>query len=273
MKRAAFFLSDRTGITAETMGQSLLTQFEPIEFDKTNLPFITTLEKANEAVKQINAAAERYGNKPLLFSTLIDNEVQQVIAQSSGMLFDMFNTFTPLLEKELGILSAHAVGRTHGMGVYTEYKTRIDALNFSLTNDDGNTLRNFSEADIILIGVSRSGKTPTCLYLALQHGILAANYPLIDDDLETSHLPKVLEPYRNKLFGLTIAPERLQQIRKERRPDSRYAEYQQCQYEVNAVEKIYRAQQIPFLDTSAVSIEEIATTILQKSELKRKLYR
>ena len=272
MKRAAFFLSDRTGITAEMMGQSLLTQFEPIEFEKTNLPFIDSIKKAEEAVEQINASAELHGSKPLLFSTLIDNEVREIIAQSAGVLFDLFNTFTPLLEKELEMPSAHAVGRTHGMGIYSTYKSRIDALNFSLTNDDGNTLRQFPKADIILLGVSRSGKTPTCLYLALQYGILAANYPLIDDDLETARLPEVLEPYRNKLFGLTIAPERLQQIRKERRPDSRYAEYQQCQYEVNAVEKIYRAQQIPFLDTSAVSIEEIATTILQTSGLKRKLH-
>lgn len=272
MKRAAFFLSDRTGITAEMMGHSLLTQFESIEFEQTNLPFIDSVKKAEAAVAQINAAAEHYGNKPLLFSTLIDKEVRQVIAQSTGVMFDLFNTFTQPLEEELGIRSAHAMGRTHGMGVYSTYKLRIDALNFSLANDDGNTLRNFPEADIILVGVSRSGKTPTCLYLALQYGILAANYPLIDDDLETSRLPEVLEPYRNKLFGLTIAPERLQQIRKERRPDSSYAEYQQCQYEVNAVEKIYRAQQIPFLDTSAVSIEEIATTILHTSGLERRLH-
>lgn len=271
MKRVAFFLSDRTGITAEMMGHSLLTQFEPIEFEQTNLPFIDSVKKAEEAVEKINAAAELHGSKPLLFSTLIDKEVRQIIAQSGGKLFDLFNTFTPLLEKELGIPSDLVAGRTHGMGVYSIYKSRIDALNFSLTNDDGNTLRNFPKADIILLGVSRSGKTPTCLYLALQFGIFAANYPLIDEDLETSRLPKVLEPYRNKLFGLSIAPERLQQIRIERRPDSHYAEYQQCQYEVNAVEKIYRAQQIPFLDASAVSIEEIATTILQTSELKNKI--
>lgn len=271
MKRAAFFLSDRTGITAEMMGQSLLTQFESIKFEKINLPFIDSVQKAEEAVKQINAAAELHGNKPLLFSTLINNEVREVIAKSAGRLFDLFNTFTPLMEEDLGITSSHAIGRTHGIGIYSTYKSRIDALNFSLTNDDGITLRNFPEADIILIGVSRSGKTPTCLYMALQFGILAANYPIIDDDLESSRLPKALEPYRNKLFGLTIAPERLEQIRKERRPDSRYAQYQQCQYEISAVEKIYRAQQIPFLDTSAVSIEEIATTILQTSELKNKL--
>ena len=272
MKRAAFFLSDRTGITAETMGHSLLTQFESIEFEQTNIPFVDSIERAKEAVIQINAAAERYGNKPLLFSTLIDKDVRQVIEQSNGMMFDLLNTFIHPLEDELGIRSAHAVGRTHGMGVYSTYKSRIDALNFSLANDDGNTLKHFPDADIILLGVSRSGKTPTCLFLALQYGILAANYPLVDDDLESSRLPRVLEPYQKKLFGLTIAPERLQQIRKERRPDSSYAEYQQCQYEVNAVEKIYRAQQIPFLDTSAVSIEEIATTILQISGLERRLH-
>lgn len=272
MKRAAFFLSDRTGITAETMGHSLLTQFESIEFEQTNLPFIDSLEKADEAVEQINAAAEKYGSRPLLFSTLIDRDIRRTIKQSSGMMFDLLNTFIHPLEDELGISSAHAVGRTHGMGVYSNYKSRIDALNFSLANDDGNTVKHFPKADIIILGVSRSGKTPTSLFLALQYGILAANYPLIDGDLESSRLPKVLEPYRDKLFGLTIAPERLQQIRKERRPDSHYAEYQQCQYEVNAVEKIYRAQQINFLDTSAVSIEEIATTILQISGLERRLH-
>lgn len=271
MKRVAFFLSDRTGITAEMIGQSLLTQFESIGFEKTNLPFIDSVEKAKKAVKEINSAAKHHGCKPLLFSTLIDNEVRQIIAQSDGKLFDLFNTFTPMMEEELGTVSTQAVGRTHGMGVYTTYKSRIDALNYSLTNDDGNTLKNFPKADVILIGVSRSGKTPTCLYLALQFGIHAANYPLVDDDLESTRLPDALEPYRKKLYGLTIAPERLEQIRKERRPNSHYAEYQQCQYEVSAVEKIYRAQQIPFLDTSAVSIEEIATTILQTTDLSSKL--
>jgi regulator of PEP synthase PpsR (kinase-PPPase family) len=272
IKRVVFFLSDRTGITVEMMGQSLLTQFETVVFEQTNLPFIDSIEKAQAAVTKINAAAKDTGNKPLIFSTLIDEEVRKVIARSDGVLFDMFNTFTPLLEMELGTSSTHAVGRSHGMGVYTTYKTRIDALNYALSNDDGSNLRQFHEADIILLGVSRSGKTPTCLYLALQYGIFAANYPLIDDDLETSQLPNALEPYREKLFGLTISPERLHQIRTERRPDSQYASYPHCQFEVNAVEKIYRAQQIPFIDTSTISIEEIATTILHTRGLKRKLH-
>lgn len=271
MKRAAFFLSDRTGITAEMMGQSLIAQFSSIEFEKIHLPYIDSTHKAEEAVKKINATAERLGNKPLLFSTLIDKEVRQIIAQCKGELFDLFDAFTPLLEKELDMNSTRAAGQTHGMGVYSTYKSRIDALNFSLTNDDGATLRNFKDADIILIGASRSGKTPTCLYLALQFGIFAANYPLVDEDLNSNKLPKILEPYRNRLFGLTINPERLHQIRQERRPDSKYANYQQCLNEVNAIERMYRNEQIPFLDTSAVSIEEIATTILHASQLKSKL--
>lgn len=271
MKRAVFFLSDRTGITVEMMGQSLLTQFESVEFEQTNLPFIDTVEKAQAAVEQINAAYQEFANKPLVFSTLIDEDVRKVIEQSDSVLFDMFNTFTPLLEMELGMPSSHTMGRTHGMGIYSTYKARIDALNFALNSDDGSTLKHFPKADIILLGVSRSGKTPTCLYLALQYGILAANYPLIDDDLESTKLPKVLEPYRHKLFGLTIAPERLEQIRTERRSGGNYASQKQCLFEVNAVEKIYKAQRIPYLDTSAVSIEEIATTILQTTNLKRKL--
>ncbi|MBF0471012.1 MAG: kinase/pyrophosphorylase [Gammaproteobacteria bacterium] len=270
--RAVFFISDRTGITAEMMGHSLLTQFDALDFEQINLPFIDSEEKAQNAVIRINQAAALYHKKPLVFSTLIKPKVTHLINQSQGIVFDLLNTFIHPLEEELGIHSAYAVGRTHGMGSYATYKMRIDALNFSLNNDDGNTLRNFPEADLILIGVSRCGKTPTCLYLSLQYGILAANYPLIDEDLERSTLPPELEPYRHKLFGLTIAPERLQQIRTERRPDSQYAEYQQCQYEVNAAEKIFRAQQIPWLDTSAVSIEEITVTILQSSGLKRRLH-
>ncbi len=272
MKRSAFFLSDRTGITAETLGHSLLSQFDAIEFEQVTIPFIDSAEKAAVVVERVNVAAARDGNRPLLFTSIIDEAVQAVVEESEGMTFDLIHTFIGPMEQELGLESAHAVGRTHGMGGYSSYKARIDALNFALANDDGKSLRHFDRADIILLGVSRSGKTPTCLYLALQYGILAANYPLVDDDLESSRLPRVLEPYRRKLFGLTIDPARLQQIRTERRPDSGYAAYQQCQYEVRAVEKIYRAQQLPFLDTSAVSIEEIATTIIESSGLERRLH-
>ena len=270
MKRTVFYLSDRTGITAEMLGHSLLTQFEGIEFQQITLAYIDSLDKAEEVVHRINTAAEEDGVRPLLFSTLVDIEVREVISESKGMMLDFFDTFINPLEKELHAHSITVVGRSHGMGAYESYKARIDAVNFALSNDDGASVRNYPSADIILLGVSRTGKTPTCLYLALQYGLLAANYPLTEDDLSTSYLPVTLEPYRNKLFGLSIDPMRLQQIRQERRSDSRYASLQQCQFEVAKVEQIYRRENIPFIDTSSVSIEEIATTILHKTGLQRR---
>lgn len=272
-QRTVFFLSDRTGITAEALGHSLLTQFEGVEFKQLTLPFIDSPIKARRAVDTINQAHQDDGNRPLLFSTLVDAEVRSLISTSEGMMFDFFDTFINPLEAELGVRSSHAVGRSHGMGTYASYKVRIDAVNFALANDDGITTLNFPHADIILIGVSRCGKTPTCLYLALQVGTLAANYPITEEDLEFTDLPKVLQPHRARLFGLTIDPIRLQQIRTERRPNSRYATVEQCRREVAAVEELYRREKIPFLDTSTVSIEEIATTIMHMTNLKRRMQR
>lgn len=270
MKRSVFYLSDRTGITAEMLGHSLLTQFEGIDFQQTTLPFIDNAEKAHAAVEAINQAYIDDGVKPLLFSTLINYEVREVIDKSNGMMLDFFEAFINPLEKELHTQSATVVGRSHGIGVYASYKARIDAVNFALSNDDGVTVRNYPLADIILLGVSRTGKTPTCLYLALQYGILAANYPLTEDDMNSSYLPDALEPYRNKLFGLTIDAVRLSQIRQERRSESRYSSSQQCEFEVRGVENIYRREKIPFIDTSSASIEEIATTIIHKTGLQRR---
>ena len=270
MKRTVFYLSDRTGITAEMLGHSLLTQFDGIEFQQITLPYIDSVDKAEEAVHRINLTAEQDGVRPLLFSTLVNIEVRDIISESKGLMLDFFDTFINPLEKELHLHSATVIGRSHGIGAYDSYKARIDAVNFALSNDDGATLRNYPAADIILLGVSRTGKTPTCLYLALQYGLLAANYPLNEDDMDTSYLPVALEPYRNKLFGLSIDPMRLHQIRQERRSDSRYASLQQCQFEVDKVLQIYRREKIPFVDTSSASIEEIATTILHKTGLQRR---
>lgn len=270
MKRTVFYLSDRTGITAEMLGHSLLTQFDGIEFQQITLPYIDSMDKAEEAVHRINQAAEQDGVRPLLFSTLVDIEIRELISESKGMMLDFFDTFIQPLEKELHAHSVTVVGRSHGMGAYESYKARIDAVNFAMSNDDGATLRNYPVADIILLGVSRTGKTPTCLYMALQYGLLAANYPLNEDDMDTTYLPVALEPYRKKLFGLSIDPTRLHQIRQERRSDSRYASLPQCQFEVEKAEKIFRRENIPFINTSSASIEEIATTILHQAGLTRR---
>lgn len=270
--RTVFFVSDRTGITAETLGRSMMTQFDGVEFGYIRLPFLDTAEKMAEAIQRINAVMDEDGMRPIIFSTLVETPLlEQMRRDCKGLLLDFFDAFNAPLEAELGIKASHVMGRSHGIGNFASYTARIEALNFALANDDGITTRNYKAADIILIGVSRSGKTPTSLFLALQFGIHAANYPLTEEDLHLRALPEPLRPYRNKLFGLTIDPDRLQQIRNERRPNSRYANSSQCQLEVDAVESLYRKEGIRFLNTTHMSIEEISTTILQIAGLKRRV--
>ncbi len=272
MRRSVFFLSDHTGITAETLGRSLLTQFEGLELSQTSWPFLDSLEKAESAVSRINRAARDDDCRPLVFSTIVDPEVRKVVLTCRGVVFDFFDAFNDRLESELGQPALHVTGRSHGIRDFQQYTARIDALNFALSNDDGLMASNYPASDIILLGVSRSGKTPTCLYLALQYGVLAANYPLTEDDLEAGLLPKALTPYRNRLFGLTIDPIRLHRIRTERYPDSRYSQLGQCQFEIETVESLYRREAVPFLNTTSMSIEEIAATILQRAGIQRRLY-
>lgn len=269
-KRTVFFVSDQTGVTAETMGHSLLTQFDGLDFSPVTLPFISTVDKAAQAVARINAAARQDGARPVVFSTLVNDEVREVVMQAECLYLDFFEAFLGPMEQELGQASSHALGRAHGMTDVAAYTARINATNFALANDDGTQTRDYERADVILIGVSRSGKTPTCVYMALQYGIYAANYPLVEDDLESRRLPAMLEPFRAKLFGLTIRPDRLQQIRQERRPDSRYASIAQCNYEVRAAEQLLERYGIPFLDTTDTSIEEIASRVLERKAIGRR---
>lgn len=271
-RRTVFFLSDRTGITAETLGQSLLTQFERVEFNQVNVPFIQTEEKARSAVEMINRAAREDGVRPIVFCTLIDERLTAVLRESNGLMMDFFGTFIGPLEQELGMESSHTVGRAHAITTTHNYRARIDAMHYALERDDGLSVKEYSKADAILIGVSRVGKTPTCLYLALQFGVFSANYPLVEDDLELMRLPDVLEPHRDKLYGLSIHPERLQQIRQERRPDSRYATAERCRAEVREARRLFDYEGIPWLDTTSKSIEEIATKIMDDSGIKRRFY-
>ncbi|HPE61444.1 MAG TPA: pyruvate, water dikinase regulatory protein [Thiolinea sp.] len=271
-QRSVFYLSDRTGITAETLGHSLLTQFDGIEWRRSSVPFLDSADKAHELAERINQAAQADGCRPLVFSTLIDEEVRAIVQQADCIIYDFFGTFIGSMEQELQQKSAHAVGRSHGVQNNSAYFNRIAAINYTLSNDDGISAKNFAEADIILVGVSRSGKTPTCLYMALQYGISAANYPLTEEDMESMRVPKILEPFRSKLFGLTLSAEQLHRIRQERRPNSRYASLSQCQSEIQWQENLYRMASIPFIDTSNISIEEISTTILNRSGLRRQLY-
>jgi [pyruvate, water dikinase]-phosphate phosphotransferase / [pyruvate, water dikinase] kinase len=270
-KRTVFFVSDQTGVTAETMGHSLLTQFDGLQFRAVTLPFVASSDKALEACGRIDAAAAAEGVPPIVFSTLVKDDLRDIVKRAHCIFLDFFDAFLGPLEVALGIKSAHATGRGHGMADLGAYTARINATNFALANDDGSNTRDYDRADVILVGVSRSGKTPTCLYMALQYGIFAANYPLTDEDLESAKLPAALAKYLARLYGLTIRPDRLQQIRHERRPDSRYASAQQVAFELRTAEALYERYGIPFLDTTDCSVEELCSRIMQKTGIERRL--
>jgi hypothetical protein len=270
-RRTVFFVSDQTGVTAETMGHSLLTQFDGQAFRQVTLPFISTVDKAQEAVRRINATGETEGLRPVVFSTLVQEDMREIIKQANALFLDFFDAFLGPLEAELQAKSSRMQGRAHGMQDIGAYTLRINATNFALANDDGAITRDYDRADLILVGVSRSGKTPTCLYMALQYGIFAANYPFADEEFETGRLPDALVHHARKLYGLTIVPERLQQIRNERRPNSRYSSHSQVEYELRAAEGIFRRYDIPSINTTECSIEEIASRILDKTGVERRL--
>ena len=270
-QRIVYFLSDQTGVTAETLGHSLLTQFNSQNFRQVTLPFIDTRDKAREAVKRINASGISKSLRPIIFSTLVQDDFREIVREANGLHLDIFDVFLDPLAEELQAEPTHEAGRAHGMSDIDAYMKRIEATNFALANDDGGISRNYDMADIILVGVSRSGKTPTCLYLALQYGVYAANYPLTDEEFENGELPEVLVDQKHKLFGLSIAPDRLRQIRKERRPLGRYSSAQQVSYEVRETDKLFRRYGIPHVDTTEFSIEEIASRILDSSGIERRV--
>jgi regulator of PEP synthase PpsR (kinase-PPPase family) len=264
MKRHIFLISDGTGITVGSLGQSLLSQFQGVDFSVTNLPYINKPEKAEIVLEKINKAYEENPVPPIVFTTIVNAEILDIIQTGPGLVLDFIQTFIEPLEATLGLKSTHTIGKSHGMKNHEAYKHRIDALNFSLNTDDGNGVSQYEKADIILVGVSRSGKTPTSLYLALHESLFVSNYPITEEDLENFSLPKSLQPYANKIFGLTINVDRLVSIRQERKPNSRYATKRQCEFEVKAVEKLYKQYKIPYLDSTFLSIEELATKINAK---------
>jgi regulator of PEP synthase PpsR (kinase-PPPase family) len=269
--RPVFYISDGTGITAETVGHSLLTQFSGTRFATDRIPFVDTPERAREVAQRIRAAGIAQGVRPIVVNSSVNPELTRLIADSGALVLDVFEPFISSLEAELGERSQPRVGHAHGMVDFDTYHRRINAMNYALTHDDGVAM-DYSEADVILVAVSRAGKTPTCIYLALHHGVRAANYPLTEEDLAHDRLPEPLRAHRGKLFGLTIDPARLQQIRQERRPDSRYARIETCRREVSAAEALFRAERIPVLSTTHTSIEEIASKVMSTLDIHRGMF-
>ena len=271
--RTVLFVSDGTGITVQMLGHSLLTQFEGLKFREVTLPFVDSQQKAeDECMPRIREALAAGNGAPIVFSTLVNPEARDVIRNSGALVFDFFETFIDPLEAGLGIKSNHTIGRSHSSADKQQYTARIEAINFSMAHDDGASHRDLAEADVILVGVSRSGKTPTSLYLAMQFGVKAANYPLIPEDFERRSLPGILKNYRSKLYGLSIAPERLREIRQERRPNSEYAKLENCRFEVEQAELMMRREKIHWINSTTKSIEEIATTVLRDIKIERHVY-
>lgn len=268
--RPVFFVSDRTGITAETLGNTLLTQFSGIAFDKSTLPFVNTPARAQNAVDYINSVAEQTRLRPLLFSTTVNEDIRAILRQTRALFIDLFDQYVRLLEEELHQQSTHVAGLAHGMADPMRYTSRIDAIHYAMEHDDGSSNRDLARAEVILIAPSRCGKTPTSMYLALQYGLFAANYPLTDDDFEQLRLPAALKGMEARCFGLTSDPERLAQVRSERRPGSRYASLAQCAWELRQAEEMYRRCGIPYLNSASMSIEEIATLVVQEKQLRRR---
>ena len=268
LPRPVFYISDGTGITAETIGNSVLTQFPDVAFTTQRIPFVDTEDKARHAAQRIRESGERTGLRPIVVNTVVDGALTAALAESGALMMDVFAPFIGPLEAELGTSRQSKVGQAHGIVDFERYHRRINAMNFALTHDDGVAI-NYDDADVILVAVSRAGKTPTCIYLALHYGIRAANYPLTDEDLEHDRLPPRLRPYRNKLFGLTIDPEKLAQVRQERRPNSRYASLETCRREVMAAETMLRMERIPTLSTTHTSIEEISSKVMTTLDLNR----
>ena len=272
-RRTVFFISDRTGITAEMLGNSLLTQFEDYEFHRQTIPFVDSPEKVETAIRQVNDTGTRERRQPIVFSSIVDEAMSETIRQKARALtLDLFQIFIAPLEAELAAKSSHTAGRSHGIANSHEYFARMEAINFAQAHDDGATTRDLDKAQVILVGVSRCGKTPTTLYLALQFGVRAANFPLTPDDFADRKLPASVIPHRERLFGLTITPERLHRIREERRPGSSYATLENCRREVREAEHLMEREGIPMLDTSTKSIEEIATTILHRGRVERRVF-
>jgi regulator of PEP synthase PpsR (kinase-PPPase family) len=260
--RTIFYVSDGTGITAEVLGKGLLSQFDGINFRQIRFPFVDNPEKAAECLNRIREVREQSGIRPLVVMTMMNPEINEMLRQEDALFLDLFEVFIAPLEKELGVKSAHTVGRSHGQAGH-EYINRIAAMNFAIAHDDGVSDADLKNADVILVGVSRCGKTPTSLYLSMQFGLRAANYPLIPEDFERDRLPDTVLPFRDKLFGLTIAPEQLHKIRQERRPGSNYAALDTCRQEVASAERMMRREGIEWFDMTSKSIEEIAVQIIQ----------
>ncbi|KAB2113205.1 posphoenolpyruvate synthetase regulatory kinase/phosphorylase PpsR [Vibrio alginolyticus] len=270
--RDVFYVSDGTAITCETLGHVVLGQFPFIPNEKT-FPFVESQDKATDVVKEIETSYQRNGVKPLVFFSIVVPKVREMLLEAPAYSYDVLESIVQKVQDDIQMAPKPKLQRSRSVGKDSDtYFDRIAAIEYTLAHDDGITLKGLEQADIILLGVSRSGKTPTSLYMAMQFGLRVVNYPFIAEDVKMMRLLPEFEIHRHKLFGLTIDPERLTEIRENRLSGSDYASTEQCKLELDTVEALFRREAIPYINTSSLSVEEITTRILEKAGMKRRLF-
>jgi regulator of PEP synthase PpsR (kinase-PPPase family) len=259
-----FFLSDSTGISAETMGNALLIQFPNLRFERTLFPFISSVDEARAVVARLDEALDTSPRTPLVFTTAASDEVRLELRRTRCPLIDFFDLHMQQVEAILETPGERLAARLHGVGDIKRYNSRMQAIEYTIEHDDGQSVRSLNKADVILVAPSRCGKTPTAMYLALQHGLFVANYPIVEEDLEVTELPRPVRHLRERCFGLMTSPQRLSAVRQERRPGSQYASLEQCTFELRRTEAMFKRHRLPVVDSSTKSVEEISTMILQR---------
>ncbi|ENI4127611.1 kinase/pyrophosphorylase [Vibrio fluvialis] len=270
--RDVFYVSDGTAITCETLGHVVLGQFSFVPNEKT-FPFVETDDKLSELIKQIEHSFQRNGVRPLVFFSIVIPEFRSRLLNAPAHCYDVLESIVQRVKDDIQMEPTPKLQRSRSVGKDSNtYFDRIAAIEYTLAHDDGISTKGLDQADVILLGVSRSGKTPTSLYMAMQFGLRVVNYPFIVDDIRALKLLPEFEIHRHKLFGLTIDPERLTEIRENRLSGSDYASTEQCQTELATVEALFRREAIPYINTSSLSVEEISTRILEKAGLKRRLF-
>jgi regulator of PEP synthase PpsR (kinase-PPPase family) len=265
--RAAYFVSDSTGITAETLGSALLANFPGITFERRTVPFVDSIDAAKRLVGGIRRAT-KIGRKPVIFATVKSYDILAVLTASDAVVIDLLGGHLRELEAALESTASEQLGQYHGVGDIEQYFARMRAVEYAIEHDDGQSIRSLDVADVIIIAPSRCGKTPTTMYLALQYGLRVANYPLTDDDFPSNDLPNAIARHVDKCFGLTTNPLRLSQVRHERRPNSTYSSLAQCTLELRRAEDLYRRNHVPFLNSSTKSVEEMSAVIMQSMRLR-----
>ncbi len=262
-----YYISDSTAILAEDLGRALLCQFPGISFNEEKIPFVRSPEQAQAALQKI---LERSGGRfPLLFCTIIDRNIREIFDSPEVEYFDILNGFLGQLEHSLEATPLREPGFSRRG---KDIAKRVEAIHYTLEHDDGTRTREYHQADIILVGVSRSGKTPVSVYLATHFGLKAANFPLTSEQLDNYVLPVDIIRNRQRALGLTSSPKHLHKIREKRYKGSSYASLSTCSRELQQARQLFSQHQIRVLETEGKSIEELAVQAIQLTGIKPTKY-